>query len=45
MNGALRKVMALPHIKDSLIALGTDPETSTPDELAHFVRSEVGRAA
>ena len=45
VNAVMRKVMALPHIRDRLIAQGTDPETDTPEEFARFIRDDVVKQA
>jgi len=45
VNAVMRKVMALPHIRDRLIAQGTDPETDTPEEFARFIRDDVAKQA
>ena len=39
----LLKVMALPDVRERLIAIGMVPETSTPRELATNIRAEVAR--
>ena len=45
VNGVVHRVMALPHIRNRLIAQGTDPETDTPEEFARFIREDVIRQA
>ena len=34
------KVMALPEIRDKMVAMGTDPVGSTPEEFGQYIRSE-----
>ena len=34
------KVMALPEIRDKMLAMGTDPVGSTPEEFGQYIRSE-----
>jgi tripartite-type tricarboxylate transporter receptor subunit TctC len=45
LNGALVKLTNTPELRDALIAMGTDPETNTPEEFAQFLRDEVVRSA
>jgi len=45
VNAMVRKVMALPHIRERLIAQGTDPETDTPEEFARFIREDIVKQA
>lgn len=42
INAVLRQVIALPHIRDRLIAQGTDPETDSSEALARLICTEVG---
>jgi tripartite-type tricarboxylate transporter receptor subunit TctC len=43
LNRELLRVMALPDVRERLIAIGMVPETSTPRELAMNIRTEVAR--
>ena len=45
LNGAFVTLTNTPEMKHALIALGTDPETNTPEEFARFIRDEVARSA
>ena len=36
----IAKVMALPEIRDKMVAMGTDPVGSTPEEFGQYIRSE-----
>lgn len=39
----LLKVLALPEIKERMLALGTEPAGSTPDEFGAFIKSEAAK--
>ena len=41
LNAALVKIMHAPELKERLDALATDPVTSTPEEFAGLIRSEI----
>lgn len=45
INAAVIKVVNTPEMREMLIAQGTDPETSTPEEFAQFLQEELVRAA
>jgi len=45
LNAALVKLTNTPEIRNTLIGMGTDPETNTPEEFARFIRDEVARSA
>ena len=45
LNADVNAVMALPEIKDNLLKQGLIPTTSTPEELAALIRSDVPRWA
>ena len=41
LNAALVKIMHAPELKERLDALATDPVTSTPEEFAGLIKSEI----
>jgi tripartite-type tricarboxylate transporter receptor subunit TctC len=41
LNAELVKILKMPDIRERLISEGADVETSTPEELAAFVRAEI----
>jgi tripartite-type tricarboxylate transporter receptor subunit TctC len=43
LNREFIKVQGLPDVKERLAASGFEPETSTPDEFAKYMRSEVAK--
>jgi tripartite-type tricarboxylate transporter receptor subunit TctC len=43
MNGEVRNIVEAPVVRKRLSDLGADPETSTPEEFAAYVRSEKAR--
>jgi tripartite-type tricarboxylate transporter receptor subunit TctC len=43
LNREFVKLLQLPDIKERLAASGFEPETSTPDDLAKYMRSEVAK--
>jgi len=45
LNGAFAKVMADPAIKQRLSESGFEPQTSTPDEFAAYLKSEIAKWA
>ena len=45
LNGAFIKVMADPAIKQRLSESGFEPQTSTPDEFASYMKSEIAKWA
>ena len=45
LNTELVKILKSPDIRARLISEGADVETSTPEELAAFVRSEIPKWA
>jgi tripartite-type tricarboxylate transporter receptor subunit TctC len=45
LNADVNAVMALPDVKDGLIKQGLIPTTSTPEELAALIKSDVPRWA
>ena len=42
-NGELVKIMHAPELKEKLAATGTDPLTSTPEEFAAYIKSEIAK--
>ena len=40
LHGEIVKIMAIPDIRDKLIAQGTDPVGSTPEEFGAFMKAE-----
>ena len=45
LNGAFAKVMADPAIKQRLSESGFEPQTSTPDEFAAYLKREIAKWA
>jgi tripartite-type tricarboxylate transporter receptor subunit TctC len=46
LHGSIRKVLALPDVRDKLLKAGIEPATSaTPEEFAAFVRSQADTRA
>lgn len=45
LNSVIVKVVNSPEVTQALIAQGADPETSTPEAFAAYIRDEVARAA
>ena len=45
LNADVNAVMALPEVKDNLLKQGLIPTTSTPEELAALIKSDVPRWA
>jgi tripartite-type tricarboxylate transporter receptor subunit TctC len=46
LHGALRKVLALPDVREKLVAAGIEPASSeTPEEFASFIRSQADMRA
>jgi tripartite-type tricarboxylate transporter receptor subunit TctC len=43
LNAELVKVMHAPEMKEKLAAMGTDPLTSTPEEFAAYIKSEIAK--
>jgi len=43
LNTELVKIMHSPELKDRLAATGTDPRTSTPEEFAAYIKSEIAK--
>jgi tripartite-type tricarboxylate transporter receptor subunit TctC len=43
LNAELVKIMHSPELKEKLAATGTDPQTSTPEEFAAYIRSEIAK--
>jgi tripartite-type tricarboxylate transporter receptor subunit TctC len=41
--GVLVKIMHSPELKEKLAATGTDPLTSTPEEFAAYIKSEIAK--
>lgn len=42
-NAEVRKILAMPDVKERLIGLGADPAGDTPEEFARYVKSEMER--
>jgi tripartite-type tricarboxylate transporter receptor subunit TctC len=40
LNAEIRKVMALPEVRESLVKQGAEPSTSTPEELGALIKAE-----
>jgi tripartite-type tricarboxylate transporter receptor subunit TctC len=43
LNAELTKMMQAPEIRERLAAMGTDPLTSTPEELGAYIKQEMAR--
>ena len=43
INEAVNKVMAMPDVRERLVAGGLDPVGGTPEEFGRFIRSEIVR--
>src|SRR5688500_18427336 len=43
VNAELGKIMHSPELKEKLAATGTDPLTSTPEEFAAYIKSEIAK--
>ena len=43
LNGELVKIMHSPELKEKLAATGTEPRTSTPEEFAAYIKSEIAK--
>ena len=43
LNAELTRIMKLPETRDRLLAAGIEPISSTPEELAAFIRSETAK--
>jgi tripartite-type tricarboxylate transporter receptor subunit TctC len=41
LNRALVEIVALPEVKEKLVAIGADPETGSPDDLQKLIASEI----
>ena len=45
LNAEIGRIMALPEIKERFLSFGTDATTSTPEQLAQFLREELAKIA
>ncbi len=45
LNGLIVKAAASPEMRNALAKLGLEPRTSTPEQFAMFIRSEISRSA
>ena len=43
LNTVIRRIVAMPDVQARLSDSGLQVETGTPDELADFVKSEIGK--
>ena len=43
LNSELVKIMHSPELKEKLAATGTEPHTSTPEEFAAYIKSEIAK--
>ncbi|HEV7820538.1 MAG TPA: tripartite tricarboxylate transporter substrate binding protein, partial [Burkholderiales bacterium] len=43
INGEIRKVLALPEVKDRLVVLGAEVVASTPPEFGAFIKSDIAK--
>jgi tripartite-type tricarboxylate transporter receptor subunit TctC len=45
LNAIIVKVLAAPEARASLVGLGAQPTTNSPEDFARFIKSEIGRWA
>src|SRR5215831_2172961 len=45
LHGSIRKVLALPEVREKLLNAGIEPASSTPEEFAAFIRSQADTRA
>jgi tripartite-type tricarboxylate transporter receptor subunit TctC len=45
LNHELSRIVAAPDVREKLVNVGMDPMTSTPEQFADFVQSEIGKWA
>jgi tripartite-type tricarboxylate transporter receptor subunit TctC len=45
LNAELRRILAMPDVKERLVAQGTEVRADTPESLAAFMRAEIARWA
>src|SRR5690606_36334749 len=45
LNAAVVKAVAMPEVRDTLLAVGFEPESSTPEEFQAHVKDEVRKFA
>jgi tripartite-type tricarboxylate transporter receptor subunit TctC len=43
LNREIAAALAVPETQEKLISLGLDPVTSTPEQAATFIKSEIDR--
>ena len=43
LNAAIVKIVNTPEMRDTYMKQGLDPATSTPEEFAAFIRSEIAQ--
>jgi len=43
LNADIVRGLAAPEVRERLLALGVEPQTSTPEQLAAFVKSEIAK--
>ncbi|MCC7483425.1 MAG: tripartite tricarboxylate transporter substrate binding protein [Burkholderiales bacterium] len=43
MNGEIRRIVEIPEVHRTLVSQGAVPETSTPEDFAAYVKSEMAR--
>jgi tripartite-type tricarboxylate transporter receptor subunit TctC len=43
LNAELAKIMHSPELKEKLAGSGTEPRTSTPEEFAAYIKSEIAK--
>ena len=41
LNQAIVKSLAIPEVKERIVALGADPVGNTPEEFGAFIRKEI----
>lgn len=45
LNQALVEVVAMPHVREKMIAIGLEPISSTPEQFGQFIKDEIPRWA
>lgn len=45
LNQALIEIVAMPHVREKMIAIGLEPISSTPEQFGQFIKDEIPRWA
>lgn len=43
LNAEINKLLAQPDVREKLLAMGADPQGTTPEEFGRFIQGEIGR--